>query len=237
MLNPYPTQMSLWAALPASPGQSEPMGPELPMIAIYGRRCLDLSAAAGRDVWLLRMLMEAYHAALPTKYAWVWNPRITPQLRLVCQLEPLALHTTEIVYSLWPTPSATDDRVRQPPSQPHITKNGTLRHINKQGTQSAVRTSQAVRYWDGQGYENPAWKEMLMGLPPGWTDLNRPTLQDGPLYRAKHRKAMNRHVLSQIKALKTETGFGRSETRLYGNKYCRLLKRLKAGYRRKMGSF
>lgn len=233
MSSPYLTQMSLWEAPRANPGRSAQTGRDQQMIAISGQKCLDSFAAAGRDVSLLKTLMAAYHEGLQMKYAWIWKPRLTPQYRLVCQLEPLGHHTAEIAYSLWPTPSASDNRVRQPPARPHITKNGTLRHINKQGTQSAVRTSQAVRFWDGDGYENPEWKELLMGLPPGWTDLRRQTSPDGRHFRAKHRKAMNRHVSKQMRALMIIGVLRRSATPSYGSKYTRLHKRLKSGWTHK----
>lgn len=44
----------------------------------------------------------------------------------------------------FPTPSATDVADRQP-GNPHLTKNGTYRHINKGGGQSAMRLSQVVK--------------------------------------------------------------------------------------------
>jgi hypothetical protein len=48
---------------------------------------------------------------------------------------------------MWPTPSATDTRARRPPENYVITKNNTLRAINKDGGQTAVRLSQAVKFW------------------------------------------------------------------------------------------
>jgi hypothetical protein len=159
----------------------------------------------------------------------------TPQKRLYCQLAPLEHHITVIGYSLWPTPAYTDDKVRQPPGNPHITKNGTLRHINKAGTQSCVRTSQAVRYWDGQGFENPEWKEILMGLPPGYTDLTRQrTSPDGRRFKARDKIAMSRRVSSKLKEARTLGAFERSATALSGSRYSLLHRRLSNGLKRRI---
>jgi hypothetical protein len=48
--------------------------------------------------------------------------------------------------ALWPTPVASDVRNRQP-GTPHVTKNGTIRHINQHGQQSNMRLSQVVKFW------------------------------------------------------------------------------------------
>lgn len=104
-------------------------------------------------------------------------------------------------YGLWGTPSASDTANRAPSTTPHITKNGTLRHINKAGGQSQQRLSQQVKYWstpvanDGEtstllpavahwdslsgdllrsghmGCLNPDWVETLLSLPVGWTSV------------------------------------------------------------------
>src|SRR3990167_477186 len=93
----------------------------------------------------------------------------------ITALKTLARPTFVIGGSAWPSPSATDTRVRAAPSHPHLTKNGTLRHINKAGTQSAIRLSQAVKFFDGGvGELNPDWVETLMGYPPDWTDISGP---------------------------------------------------------------
>ena len=82
---------------------------------------------------------------------------------------------------------------------PHITKNGTVRHMGKSGKQSYARldavaamfpTPQARDFRTGHqerffapkrsknlkdqigGQLNPTWVEWLMGFPIGWTDLD-----------------------------------------------------------------
>src|SRR3990167_9487316 len=118
----------------------------------------------------------------------------------ITALKTLARPTFVIGGSAWPSPSATDTRVRAAPSHPHLTKNGTLRHINKAGTQSAIRLSQAVKFFDGGvGELNPDWVETLMGYPPDWTDISGPPApttrkQD----RANRLKALGNAVVPQV---------------------------------------
>jgi hypothetical protein len=57
------------------------------------------------------------------------------------------LPTSETEFGLWPTPCATDTTDRQPPQRPHLTKNGTIRHIGVNGEQSQVRLSQVIKMW------------------------------------------------------------------------------------------
>lgn len=81
---------------------------------------------------------------------------------------------------MWPTPSASDcGRIA---INPHLTRNGTIRHIGKDGTQSFARLDQVAAMFPNQkaaelngetgGTLNPTWVEWLMGFPIGWTDLN-----------------------------------------------------------------
>jgi hypothetical protein len=52
--------------------------------------------------------------------------------------------TCEKDYGLLPTPVASDKSDRKP-GNPHLTKNGTIRHLNKQGQQSFMRLGQVVK--------------------------------------------------------------------------------------------
>lgn len=145
--------------------------------------------------------------------------------------------TNDTAYSLWPTPSASDIQDRAPSPTPHLTKNGTLRHINKAGTQSQMRTSQVVRFWGtptrstykesgsfgtkGHRHDvqkgnlkgqivtegspapmNPAWEELLLGLPMGWTDLNSLVSQPD---KAHSNIPLNRHARLLKKGRITKT--------------------------------
>lgn len=69
--------------------------------------------------------------------------------------------TSESVSSYWVTPSATDDKDRAPSANPHLTKNGTLRHLNAKGEQSFMRLSQTVLYWS-----TPAAQDAKNGTLP-----------------------------------------------------------------------
>ena len=72
--------------------------------------------------------------------------------------------------SMWPTPSATD--AGRTKINPHMTKNGTVRHIGKTGGKSYARLDQVVALQEKEsGTLNPDWVEWLMAFPPGWTDI------------------------------------------------------------------
>jgi len=96
---------------------------------------------------------------------------------------------------LWPTPSASD--CGRTAINPVVTKNGTIRHQNKQGGQSFARLDQVAAMFPTPttrdykspdmnphskrfmkktelnsaigGQLNPEWVEWLMGFPTGWT--------------------------------------------------------------------
>ena len=137
-------------------------------------------------------------------------------------------------YSLWPTPSKTDNRVRGlNPDKVLVRKSGAIRYINPNttgtGSTTQIRLSQAVQYMErwpsptkgdtrnrrtsqpardldsagdmlmdalrkhhSEWPMNPDWEEMLMGLPPGWTDL-----RVGPRIRIRRGIPMNHPVLSR----------------------------------------
>ena len=96
---------------------------------------------------------------------------------------------------LWPTPSASD--CGRTAINPHVTQNGTIRHIGKNGAQSYARLDAVAALFPtpkanaGTGASkspnrkgapdlqtvcggtlNPTWVEWLMGFPIGWTDLD-----------------------------------------------------------------
>lgn len=112
------------------------------------------------------------------------------------QQKPGSAHSVNLAdaVKMWPTPSASD--CGRTAINPHLTRNGTIRHIGKNGHQSYARldavaamfptptASEAER--GGKGYRhgglrcaiqeengqlNPVWVEWLMGFPPGWTDV------------------------------------------------------------------
>lgn len=96
---------------------------------------------------------------------------------------------------MWPLPSASD--CGRTVINPHMTRNGTIRHIGKNGAQSYARldavatlfptpkanagtgASKSQNHQGGPdlqtvcgGTLNPTWVEWLMGFPIGWTDLD-----------------------------------------------------------------
>lgn len=196
-------QMSFLEASPANPSVKPATGVVLPTSVTSGLKHIALSGSLDRDVSLLRMCWEQVQAALSTRYAVTWKLKPTPAGRFSFQLAYLVRPMNVSDFSLWPTPSASDTKAREPSMSLHVTRNGTFRHINKAGGQSQVRLSQVVKLWgtptannvhtstlppseakrgslvgdlirQGEtGRLNPDWVELLMGLPVGWTDLTR----------------------------------------------------------------
>lgn len=66
-------------------------------------------------------------------------------------------------------------RLRADSDQPAPDKNGTIRHIGKNGKQSYARLDAVATMCSPNdqagGVLNPAWVEWLMGFPHGWTDI------------------------------------------------------------------
>lgn len=106
------------------------------------------------------------------------------------ELTTPGLRTCATDYGLWPTPCASDSSDRKASPRPHLTKNGTIKHIGKSGVMSQIRLSQAVKHFaapeDTDGPLNPSWTEWLMGWPIGQTDLK-------PLETAKFQEWLQQH--------------------------------------------
>lgn len=118
------------------------------MTATSGRKCLDsferLTHAPAP--LFLRMCLEASIYFSPLFYL-TWNLRGIPgTTRWFFLLQHSARPTSESESSLCPTPTNSDDRQRKP-GNPHITSNGTIRHVNQDGDQSFMRLSQVVKLW------------------------------------------------------------------------------------------
>jgi len=104
--------------------------------------------------------------------------------------------TSETEYGLWPTPCASDISNRQPPTRPHVTKNGTIRHIGESGEQSQIRLSQAVKMWPTP--------RAIYGEHPGMKDPRHLTgaVQMLPTPTARdYRSGMSREALLRREAL------------------------------------
>jgi hypothetical protein len=88
------------------------------------------------------------------EFSETWPRAGTMQNGIVYQHQPLADLTSEIEYTYWPTPQASDERMC-------VSSFGsclrTLRATPELGTES--------------GWLNPTFSEWLMGYPKNWTDL------------------------------------------------------------------
>ena len=78
---------------------------------------------------------------------------------------PLELNTKESDSLLWPTPTTHGEIIG--------TRIEAHRKRLEAGMKYSSRLTQAIalRYPEDIGYLSPMWTELLMGFPPGWTDL------------------------------------------------------------------
>lgn len=202
MYTNFPQQMSLWEAPHVRTSPLPEVEKDSAGRDTFGRRCDALFSHLGRDASFLRMLKAEFQQGFSMSFAVTWNLTATQRGRWYIQLaySVRPMNDTECLsLVLWPTPTASDNRDRKPGNRQVVTRNGTVRPINSKGTQSIMRTSQAVQFWatptaqDHKNYTlppsvlgwdsvpgnllglkyaeyyNPAWLEQLMGLPPGWT--------------------------------------------------------------------
>lgn len=77
---------------------------------------------------------------------------------------------SQVARSLWPTPSASDNRDRGNLSSPAIARR------KAKGKQIMLLQSVSPE----SGALNPTWVEWLMGFPEGWTDLKPSETQLSP---------------------------------------------------------
>jgi hypothetical protein len=77
-------------------------------------------------------------------------------------LEPLIVESGSL---LWPTPTTHGEIIG--------TRVESQRRRMEAGLKYSSRLPQAIalRYPEDHGYLSPMWVELLMGFPPGWTDL------------------------------------------------------------------
>jgi hypothetical protein len=180
---------------PASPSASPEIRMEKAIPATSGPNSTGLSVksvpasfflrtSAIFDVSLMGLSLTAYSASLPKSG--------TMQNGIVFERRTQALRTFENAFSLWPTPAASDNLNREP-GTPHLTKNGTIRHVNPEGEQSFMRLSQVVKMWstpqarDWKNPDAPNSGRAKRKTAQGWTqELNNqvrmwstPAAQDG----------------------------------------------------------
>ena len=196
-------QLTLFpAASPASRSPSPGSDEAREMTVTSGLRCCELLRSSGPAGCLVKMLL-ASSIWRSTRCFLTWKPSVTPGGRSLFLLRPSTPRTggtdapswptPMAAVRMWPTPSASD--CGRTAINPHLTRNGTIRHIGKNGSQSYARldavaamfptptASEADRGGKGyrhgglrcvipeeSGHLNPDWVEWLMGFPPGWTE-------------------------------------------------------------------
>lgn len=196
-------QLTLFpAASPASRSPSPGSDEAREMTVTSGLRCCELLRSSGPAGCLVKMLL-ASSIWRSTRCFLTWKPSATPGGRSLFLLRPSTPRTggtdapswptPTAAVRMWPTPSASD--CGRTAINPHLTRNGTIRHIGKNGGQSYARLDAVAAMFPtptaseadrgGKGYRhgglrcvipeengqlNPDWVEWLMGFPPGWTE-------------------------------------------------------------------
>lgn len=196
-------QLTLFpAASPASRSPSPGSDEAREMTVTSGLKCCELLRSSGPAGCLVKMLL-ASSIWRSTRCFLTWKPSATPGGRSLFLLRPSTPRTggtdapswptPTAAVRMWPTPSASD--CGRTAINPHLTRNGTIRHIGKNGGQSYARLDAVAAMFPtptaseadrgGKGYRhgglrcvipeesgqlNPDWVEWLMGFPPGWTE-------------------------------------------------------------------
>lgn len=147
-----PTHIREWltSLQPDSPANPSPLPAsnwEKMMTAICGPPQLTLFDGFNPDGYS----SKTFPVLSPTDTPLPWSTTCVKQVtlsipRLNCQLVTLEPITSGQEYGLLPTPAAHDSTDRTK-FNPIITSNGTIRHRNKQGTQSRASLSQIVKTW------------------------------------------------------------------------------------------
>ncbi len=176
------------------------------MTVTSGQKCLELYNRSDPVGWLVKMLLGSSIWSSTRCYL-TWKEQATPAKRWFFRLVPSTLRTEEIECALLPTITGFDAECGDLKGKeyaegsrhainPHMTKNGTIRHIGKNGGQSYARldavaemyATPTARSWktpcdhpkrkgraDVQtqvgGQLNPDWVEWMMGFPVGWTEV------------------------------------------------------------------
>jgi hypothetical protein len=170
MSSPPDSPASLSAALLGSMPKVQPMSDG------YGVTLPDwlLSFDHSTSSWKTRQSCLPLMAAEPSQKSQVTWPKSGTMRNGMCyQRPPLVRGIGGIAYGLLPTPVASDWGSRKPSSRPHLTANGTFRHLNAQGKQSFMRLSQVMKLYARRddGLLNPDFVEWLMGYPVSYTNI------------------------------------------------------------------
>jgi len=107
----------------------------------------DRATSSWRTSQTCLVALAANEAGGLAEYSETWPRSGMMRNGTAFRLPMLAPAISEIEHGYWPTPCASDNKSRKVPKRPHVTKNGTLRHLNAEGVQSQVRLSQAVKFF------------------------------------------------------------------------------------------
>ena len=145
-----------------------------------GQKCLDLSKNSDLLGSLEKMLVDTLNlVSIP--YLRTWRVKVTPQGRLVFQLRASVRTTKEKGYGLLPTPMSSDGTTGSiigKDDQFRVTKNGTLRKVNRNGVDGSIGLGRLVQLWrtpDAHIGRGPSSKERMTmklekGMPSSFND-------------------------------------------------------------------
>lgn len=176
MLQPSQLEMfqdqspSYQVASPASPSHQAGSAWAMKMTAHSGRKCFASLPRSGPLGYLARTLMVSYPWRSTACYL-TWTVQATKQLRLLFRLVPSERRTLGTGF-LWllKTPNAADSKGYYKLSKATAFKRIVLENGLHQThwMQEAILLTNLKR-----GAANPQFVEVMMGFPPGWTDLER----------------------------------------------------------------
>jgi hypothetical protein len=181
--------------IPASPSRPQELGKENKTRVTSGRRCgesFERCAPAGSFAKTFADMFASVSTTLPHS----WKMTASPSGRLLFQLAPSAPRTEEKGSGLWQTPVADDAVERErgkwnsrgepklsaqvklwpTPAARDFRSPNKLPYAQRGGGTKGEQLPNAVG-----GQLNPVWVEVLMGYPPGWTELGKPEFPALPL--------------------------------------------------------
>lgn len=158
------------AAVPVSRFRGQATGQAMPICDTSGPLFTASSPSAALQWSLANRLLDLSGASGFRRYVLTWKDWDMPAGPPICALRWSGHRTIVHACSLWPTPTASDTKARKL-GNPHLTRNGTWRHVGKSGQQSATRLSQVANHLGRPDLAaSIAFRAWMMGYPPRWTE-------------------------------------------------------------------
>lgn len=173
-----PGQLTLWPGATRASHSAPQASSAAPVTnATCGPTCCGLCASCNPLGWLEKTLLDTLPSGLMRSWG-TWKPKATPQGRFAYRLVVSARGISESGYSLLPTAlTAYDGRSLEAwrvAKARAAEKHAAGKYGKGCGAPGMVDLQRAVNLMDGSsGVLNPEWAEWFVGLPVGWTDIER----------------------------------------------------------------